>query len=62
MVIRIDRRALRKHAVQAPLLREGETAVRALSHMPFDRRTLTTHGAVVPVMNGAQTGKGLTDI
>jgi len=29
---------------------------------PFDRRTLTTHGAVVPVMGGAQTGNGLTDI
>jgi serine/threonine protein kinase/Tol biopolymer transport system component len=29
---------------------------------PFDLATLTTFGAAVPVMTGAQTGEGLTDI
>ncbi len=30
--------------------------------MPFDPATLTTFGVAVPVMSGAQTGEGLTDI
>jgi serine/threonine-protein kinase len=29
---------------------------------PFDARTLTTHGAAVPVLSGVRTGGGLTDI